>query len=264
MAQYKETDAQKTAVAPDSVGTTAAANTASDADVSAALDAVMNGKGVEGTEDDSHEESQIEAGIETAQTEEGTEDAQAEIESKAKDESGSVATEEDSTAETSDTSMKKRVNHIYGCIIRPSNDVYLTEAAVAMAWKEFSNMNSDARIIRLTAQAVDPSSGEIIGTPIEIEIIPNDITHGSVPGRTIGFSGYLATKASIPNWNNGGINPQDTVGWNEDHIWVSVVFDTYDQVGRIDSYANSISGYKLATVKPSTALNLSPLPTTVF
>lgn len=264
MAQYKETDAQKTAVAPDSVGATATTGTASDADVSAALDAVMNGKGAKGTEDDSHEESQTEAEIEAAQTEERTEDTQAEVESEAKDESGSVAAEEDFTAETPETSVKRRVNRIYGCIVRPSDGMYLTEAKVAMAWKEFSNMNSDARIIRLTAQTVDPSSEERVGAPVEIEIIPNDITHGSVPGRTIGFSGYLANKASIPNWENGGVNPQDTVGWNEDHIWVSVVFDTYDQVGRIDSYANSISGYKLATVKPSTALNLSPLPTTVF
>lgn len=263
MAQYKETDAQKTAVAPDSVGTTATTGTASDADVSAALDAVMNGKGAKGTEDDSHEESQTEAEIEATQTEEGTEDAQAEAEPEAEDESGSAATEEDSGAETLDTSAKRRVNRIYGCIVRPSGGAYLTEADVAMAWKEFSNINSDARIIRLVAQAVDPSSGEVAGAPVEIEIIPNDITHGSVPGRTIGFSGYLANKAPIPNWENGGMTPQDAIGWDDDHIIVSIVFDIYDQVGRIDSYANSISGYKLAAIEPSTALNLDPLPTTI-
>jgi len=165
--------------------------------------------------------------------------------------------EDDTESVKEDEPRTMRVSHVYGCIVRPADGTYLTEAKVALAWKEFNNVNSGAREIPLAAQAVDPITGKEVGEPIGFRLVPNDITHGSTSGRTIGFSGYLTRNVSTPN---GGLSPNDAIGWSDGYIWVSIAFDLYDQIGRIDSYVNNSNRYELAAIEVSTALDLSPLP----
>lgn len=145
-----------------------------------------------------------------------------------------------------------------GCVIT-SPGYNLTEAVISTAWKEYHNAFTRDREIHLDAQAVDIFDYSEIDQPASFTMTVNEISHGGVPGRTICFAGYVIGK--IPKTPVGGLCPLDQNGWtNAERLWIHIVYDTYDQVGCVLSYANAISKYDVTPATGvSSALNPTPM-----
>lgn len=164
------------------------------------------------------------------------------------------------SAQTIQQDRKTTADRVYACAVRPKG-LILTEAMVAEAWKESTNAYSRRREIHLTAQAVDSKTKENVGKSVDFSVIPNDLSHGGVPGRTVCFMGCLANNVNIPNYENGGLHPKDKIGWSEGYVWIAIVFDLYDQVGEVLHYVNKDGlPCELPATNRSTALNPNAIP----
>ena len=153
-----------------------------------------------------------------------------------------------------------RHRYAYACVVCPfEDDSPLLEEKITRAWKEYSNVNFPGRILRFVAQAYDTKARRFCGDPVHVEIIPNDISHGSVPGRTIGIAGFLVENTDTPNSDDGGLHPTDSIGWTRGRVWISMAFDLYDQIGHIVGYSNSDGDFSLPLSGMSTALGLQPI-----
>lgn len=176
---------------------------------------------------------------------------------------GDINTDTDTDSAQTDAqsaeASRKTADRVYGCAVKPVNLMF-TEAMIAEAWKESTNVYSKRREIHLVAQAVDPKTKENVGKSVKFSIIPNDLSHGSVPGRTICFTGYLTRNVNTPNHENGGLYPHDSRGWSDGDVWISIVFDLYDQIGEVSYYANKDKSYTLSNTGRSTALNPNAMP----
>lgn len=172
---------------------------------------------------------------------------------------GDTDTDSAQTDAQSAEASRKTADRVYGCAVKPVNLMF-TEAMIAEAWKESTNVYSKRREIHLVAQAVDPKTKENVGKSVKFSIIPNDLSHGSVPGRTICFTGYLTRNVNTPNHENGGLYPHDSRGWSDGDVWISIVFDLYDQIGEVSYYANKDKSYTLSNTGRSTALNPNAMP----
>lgn len=164
------------------------------------------------------------------------------------------------STQTIQQDRKTTTDRVYACAVRPKG-LILTEAMVAEAWKESTNAYSKRREIHLIAQAVDPKTKENVGKSVDFSVIPNDLSHGGVPGRTVCFTGCLANNVNIPNYENGGLHPKDEIGWSEGCVWIAIVFDLYDQVGEVLHYVNKDGlPCELPATNRSTALNPNAIP----
>ncbi len=161
------------------------------------------------------------------------------------------------TPENETASTPKTVDRTLGCVVYQLDNQRLTESDLALAWKEFNNPRFNGRKISFKVRAIDQRTNQYMGEIVQITVIPNDLTHGSVSGRTIGFSGFLTGEVQTPNREGGGLCPQDPEGWEGAPIWVSISYDVYDQVGRIEAYKKNRTEYPLAKVDVSTALDLT-------
>lgn len=165
------------------------------------------------------------------------------------------------TEDSNDTIGQQAPKRVLGCMVRPLDKANLTEADLALAWKEYNNAYTPAREVSMIAQAVDPDSGYEVYDPVTFVMTVYDLAHGGVPGRTIRFGGYLIGEIPEVPGGKGGLCPHDEIGWpTADHLWVSIIFDLYDQVGYIESYRNRAGEYKLRQIMPSSALNPEPVP----
>lgn len=177
-----------------------------------------------------------------------------------------------SQIETSSTSIKssrhdKKSNRpvfadrTYACIVRPASGTLRLDDLL-LSIRELSNADSTAREISLRVQAATPRDREdivAVGAPVEIVLIPNGISNGGAPGRTVIIDGYLAGNVTTPNHEHGGLVPHDSIGWSTGKIWISVIFDLLDQIGVVDFYINEIDEFHLASIEMSSALNKTPV-----
>ena len=159
------------------------------------------------------------------------------------------------------TTFTTQAKRTYGCVISPVGDRRILWSDISLCIKEATNQYTDDRVLRLKAQAVateiNRDRQRLIGNEVEIGIIITGVKIAGVPGRTIILYGWINDLEDTPNRENGGLSPNDRIGWRKT-TQLKIVFDYIDQIGQVVKYGNAGESYILPDTAASRALTMAP------